>query len=88
MLMQLQIFAAVLGSVSALVGLVKAYNAYQRQQFALERRIAHFEKCQENFSNHLAELDQTIDDLTAINLECRHAVSVLLGKAPTFPPKL
>jgi hypothetical protein len=87
MLNQLQILTAILGAMSALAGLVKAYNVYQRQKFQNERRIAHFEKTQEMFSAQLAEMDQNIDELTLINLECRNAVSVLLGKAPTFPPQ-
>jgi hypothetical protein len=87
MLTQLQMLAALLGTISAIVGLIRTYNAYQRQQFANERKIVHFEKTQNMFSLQLSEMDRNIDELTLINLECRNAVSVLLGKAPTFPPE-
>lgn len=87
MLIDFQFVASVLGGGSALMALITAYNSSQRRLFAQEREILHMQRDLRAFSGMLEALDQNVEELTLINLECRNAVSILLGKSPTFPPE-
>jgi hypothetical protein len=73
----IQIVSNLIGFGAAGLASLRWYNRYQRAVFVQEREIEHIKKQSLQFSIQLVEADKKLDELTAIVIEMRGAITLI-----------
>ncbi|MBE9031601.1 hypothetical protein IQ266_17855 [filamentous cyanobacterium LEGE 11480] len=71
----------------------RLYDNAQRKKFAAEREFNHLKRGNDQLKIQVVDLDKKVDELTAVTVELRGAVSILIDRqckpelnAPTLKP--